>query len=81
MTRATWVQHMFDTAGLTIPTSNAEVAVWRQVHKEHLEAGCKACLERKRTHDKQEAAKARDEAYRSLGLVKVKGDLGGTYWE
>ena len=25
--------------------------------------------------------KARNEAYLSCGLVKVKGSLGGTYWE
>lgn len=25
--------------------------------------------------------KAKEEAMRSLGLVKVKGALGGTYWE
>jgi len=25
--------------------------------------------------------KAREEAYKSCGLVKVKGALGGTYWE
>jgi len=25
--------------------------------------------------------KAREEALRSLGLVKVRGALGGTYWE
>lgn len=27
------------------------------------------------------ARKAKDEAYRSCGLVKVRGALGGTYWE
>lgn len=25
--------------------------------------------------------RAKDEAMKSLGLVKVKGTLGGTYWE
>ena len=29
----------------------------------------------------RERRKAREEAYRSCGLVKVKGALGGTYWE
>lgn len=32
---------------------------------------------RKRTEDR----KARDEAMRSLGLVKVRGAMGGMYWE
>ena len=30
---------------------------------------------------KNSARSARDEAYRSCGLTKVKGALGGTYWE
>ena len=30
---------------------------------------------------RREARKARDEAYRDCGLVKVRGALGGTYWE
>lgn len=29
----------------------------------------------------RENRKAREQAYRSCGLVKVKGTLGGTYWE
>lgn len=27
------------------------------------------------------ARKARDQAYRDCGMVKVRGALGGTYWE
>jgi hypothetical protein len=27
------------------------------------------------------ARRARDEAYRSCGMVKVRGAMGGTYWE
>lgn len=33
------------------------------------------------THAKAIARKARNEAYRSCGLIKVRGALGGTYWE
>lgn len=29
----------------------------------------------------RENRKAREEAYASCGLVKVRGALGGTYWE
>ena len=29
----------------------------------------------------QENRRARDSALRSLGLVKVRGAMGGTYWE
>ena len=30
---------------------------------------------------KNAARRGRDEAYRSCGLVKVRGALGGVYWE
>jgi len=33
------------------------------------------------TSPARQALRAKDDAMRSLGLVKVKGALGGTYWE
>ena len=39
---------------------------------------CKAFKKRQRANANR---KARDAAMRSLGLVKVRGALGGTYWE
>lgn len=34
-----------------------------------------------RNRRQREGRKARAEAYRSAGLVRCKGALGGTYWE
>jgi hypothetical protein len=34
-----------------------------------------------RAHKSNVNRKARDQAYRDCGLVKVHGGLGGTYWE
>lgn len=45
------------------------------------DGSCKACKARKRRQRANEARKARDEAMRSLGLKKVRGARGGTYWE
>jgi hypothetical protein len=43
---------------------------------------CRDCDEGKRKRDKRNASrKAREDALRSAGLVKVRGALGGTYWE
>jgi hypothetical protein len=44
---------------------------------------CDACAEgRKRRNAKAKAnRRAREAAMRSCGLVKVRGALGGTYWE
>ena len=44
---------------------------------------CRACedaAEKKRVR-RRKARRERDDALRSLGLVKVKGAMGGTYWE
>jgi hypothetical protein len=41
---------------------------------------CDASLKRKRAKVNL-ARRMRDDAMRSLGLVKVKGALGGVYWE
>jgi hypothetical protein len=38
----------------------------------------KELAKRKKRND---ARKARDDAYRSCGMVKVRGALGGTYYE
>jgi hypothetical protein len=42
---------------------------------------CRACNDGKRPRKKGLSKKGREETLRSLGLVKVKGALGGTYWE
>lgn len=40
-----------------------------------------ACKARHKTKRASINRTAREEAYRSCGLIKVKGALGGTYWE
>lgn len=43
---------------------------------------CEGNLKRKRSKEaRKQAREEREEALRSCGLVKVKGALGGTYWE
>ncbi len=47
---------------------------------------CPACEEGQgasmaKRRRRAENRKARDEAMKSLGLVKVRGVMGGTYWE
>lgn len=41
----------------------------------------KAEADGKRRAKANERRRARDAAMRSLGLVKVRGAMGGTYWE
>ncbi len=46
---------------------------------------CQACelneVNKARKARAKAQRQARDEAMRSLGLVKVRGAMGGTYWE
>lgn len=43
---------------------------------------CEACEDKQRKSAKRrEQRKAREDVLRSVGLVKVRGALGGTYWE
>lgn len=42
---------------------------------------CQDCENNKKRAAAKAKRKAREDAYRSCGLVKVKGALGGTYWE
>lgn len=43
---------------------------------------CRPCEDGKRKKQRAAAArKARDEAMRSCGLVKVRGAMGGVFWE
>lgn len=45
---------------------------------------CEDCLndrDKKRREKAKAARKARNELMKSLGLTKVRGAMGGTYWE
>ena len=42
---------------------------------------CDLINDKKRLTKAHEARKTREEALKDLGLVKVRGALGGTYWE
>ena len=39
------------------------------------------CQETRKRLARNRARRERDQAYRDCGLVKVRGALGGTYWE
>lgn len=67
-----------------IGTNGVECCICKELHScpKHKTCGRHSCLlvyrRRKRANFLR---KSKDDAMRSLGLVKVKGCLGGTYWE
>ena len=80
MTFDTWIIHM-QAHGLTRPSQGGSRELWKALHKEHLERKCPECIARRKTYRANQRRQDRDEAMKILGLVKVKGALGGTYWE
>ena len=63
-----------------------EVAIGPQSHQVgcpciHAEHRCATCKRRRRNARANRNRKAREAILRSCGLVKVRGALGGIYWE
>lgn len=48
---------------------------------EHIVTGRRRYCDDCKRERARESRRARDDAYRSCGLRKVRGALGGTYWE
>ena len=81
MTKENWVRHIEETSGVVRPSISQAPEVWRAAVRLHREQGCKICRERAVTRNRQLRQRERDDALRSLGLVKVRGAQGGVYWE
>lgn len=46
-----------------------------------LNSRCPSCTRKRRNALAREARRTRDEVYSSLGMRKVRGAMGGTYYE
>jgi len=80
MEKETWVLHI-EGSGLVRPSLGGDKKAWKDRVVEHLESLCKDCLERRKTRAKNVYARARHEALTSVGLQRVRGSLGGVYYE
>lgn len=47
----------------------------------HVRATCAICQARIKTRMRNQYAREQTEVYRSCGMKRVRGNLGGTYWE
>lgn len=79
MTKQAWLGHMAQATGIAL-TQTAECREAWQAHK-NANPDCPECAARRRTRKATAGRQAREEAYKSAGLVKVRGALGGVYWE
>lgn len=71
MSKEKWMQHAAEV-GYSAMSPEGKLA--------HV-AGCKECKARRRTKNANNAKKWKHEAMLSCGLVRVKGALGGVYYE
>lgn len=81
MTKEQYIKHIEDTEHIKFPKLGENPSDWKKAQEKHMAQNCPACLKRIKTRRAENKRKAKNEAMESLGLVKVKGNLGGTYWE
>jgi hypothetical protein len=67
--------------GITRPSADGSKELWRTAQAKHSAIGCQDCKARAKTRLANTRRKERDQVMRDLGLVKVRGALGGVYWE
>jgi N-methylhydantoinase B/oxoprolinase/acetone carboxylase alpha subunit len=80
MTKEQWLEHM-ESDGLVAPSKGGDVKAWVKACHQHRESVCRMCQLRSRTLRANRRSKAMRSVYADLGMVRVKGNLGGTYYE
>ncbi len=80
MTKEQWTEHM-ESDGLVAPSKGGSVESWRAACRDHLAKSCRMCQLRSRTLRASRRVKEIRSVYADLGMVRVKGNLGGTYYE
>lgn len=80
MTKQAWFTHI-DGVGLVRPSLGGNRVEYAQQLKAHIASGCAECKARLQTKRASGNARAKHEAYLSAGLVRVRGALGGIYYE
>ncbi len=83
MTLQKWQIHIDGIApdGIKRPSAGGNKETWRAWYNQHLNVGCQDCKERMRTRKANQSAKAKHQAYIDAGMVRVRGALGGIYYE
>jgi len=81
MTKEKWLEHAEMVTGLTSPSHGGNREAWRTALAEHLKNPCTECKARQRTRKANKNSRIARAVYRDLGMVRVKGNLGGIYHE
>jgi hypothetical protein len=81
MTKEKWIEHM-EESGMVRPSRGGDKEAWKELISYHKLIGCESCKARAKTRKANSNRKAREDCYRSAGLVKVRGAVtGAVYWE
>ena len=83
MDKQTWQNHITEIYGAKPPSQGGNVLDWKQTVLIHTNAqrDCAICKVRRQTRKQNERAKSIRQVYADCGLVRVKGALGGIYYE
>jgi hypothetical protein len=81
MTKEAWIEHIRNTEGILPPSKGGSKGDWDYALDLHKSMACRECAARNRTRMANMNRKIKDGIMRDMGLVKVRGALGGTYYE
>lgn len=83
MTKKAWVKHIMDISGLTPPSRGGRRLGWFDAIRRHNanQPDCPDCKARNKTKRANANRQEYDQLRRDMGLKKVKGSAGGTFWE
>lgn len=82
MNKAAWLKHIDSVMpeGMLRPSQGGDPSAFREFIAMH-KPGCSQCAERAKTRKANANAKIKRAVYESLGMKRVRGALGGTYYE
>ena len=80
MTKENWKIHIEKSENLIRPSKGGDKILWQSKLKEHVQNNCLDCKARKKTNSQNLNRRMKEDALRSLGLVKCIAN-GKTFWE
>jgi len=83
MTLQKWQAHIDGILpdGIKRPSIGGNKETWKAWYNQHINIGCQDCKDRMKTRKAGRAAKMKHQALVDLGLIRVRGALGGIYYE
>lgn len=81
MSNDEWVKHLEEATGLVRPSKGGDWDAWQEAYRNHGAKDCPACRAREAQIRRNRQRREIHAAHLSCGLVRVRGALGGVYYE